>query len=181
MRCGEVLALRRADLDFKNNVIHVRRSLTKDTHDRVKLGDSTKTYSGLRDIDMSPFLKAELKKNMNIDFLFQHPNGNFVAPATVNAHFKRICKDAGIMAYTYELHRRGRIINCRSSKAHVHMLRHTFITRCREAGIDIKATQTMAGHKHIDTTLEVYTSVTSEFKKQESNKLSEYYDRQQLR
>ena len=129
---------------------------------------------------MSPFLKSELKKNMNIDFLFMHPNGNFVAPATINSQFKRICKDANILPYTYELHRKGKIINLKSSKAHVHMLRHTFITRCREAGIDISATQTMAGHKRVKTTLEVYTSVTPDFQKLETDKLNEYYNMQQL-
>ena len=29
MRIGEVLALKRSDIDFNNNIIHVRRTLTK--------------------------------------------------------------------------------------------------------------------------------------------------------
>lgn len=181
MRVGECLALRRADLDFKNNVIHIRRSLTKDTHDKIKLGDTTKTYAGMRDVYMSDFLKAEFKKNLSFDFLFKHPNGNFVTPATINAHFKRLCKDARVMTYTYELHRKGKIINLQSSKAHVHMIRHTTITRAREAGVDVKAVQVMAGHKRIKTTLDIYTSVTDDFKKKETDKLSEYYEMQQLR
>lgn len=130
---------------------------------------------------MSDFLKGQLKKNLNFDFLFKHPNGNFVTPATINAHFKRLCKDAGVMTYTYELHRKGKIINLQSSKAHVHQIRHNYISRAREAGVDVKAVQVMAGHKRIKTTLDVYTSVTDEFKKIETEKLSEYFDKQQLR
>ena len=68
--------------------------MTKDTHDKIKLGDTTKTYAGMRDVYMSDFLKAQFKKNLSFDFLFKHPNGNFVTPATINAHFKRLCKDA---------------------------------------------------------------------------------------
>lgn len=181
MRVGECLALRRADLDFKNNVIHIRRSLTKDTNDKIKLGDTTKTYAGIRDVYMSDFLKGEFKKCLNFDFLFQHPNGNFVTPATINSHFKRLCKDAGVLLCTYELHRKGKIINLQSSKAHVHQIRHTTITRAREAGVDVKAVQVMAGHKRIKTTLEVYTSVTDDFKKKETDKLSQYYAEQKLR
>lgn len=181
MRVGECLALRRADLDFKNNVIHIRRSLTKDKHDKIKLGDTTKTYAGMRDVYMSDFLKAELKKNLSFDFLFKHPNGSYVTPSQINANFKRLCKDIGIMTYTYELHRKGKIINLKSSKAHVHMIRHTTITRAREAGVDVKAVQAMAGHKRIKTTLDIYTSVTDDFKKKETDKLSEYYEMQQLR
>ena len=85
------------------------------------------------------------------------------------------------MTYTYELHRKGKIINLQSSKAHVHMIRHTTITRAREAGVDVRAVQVMAGHKRIKTTLDIYTSVTDDFKKKETNKLSEYYEMQQLR
>ena len=43
MRIGEVLSLKRSDIDFKNNIIHVRRTLTKDKDDKVKVGYRTKT------------------------------------------------------------------------------------------------------------------------------------------
>lgn len=80
MRIGEVLSLKRSDIDFKNNIIHVRRTLTKDKDDKVKVGYRTKTYAGMRDIPLSKFLKEILKKNTNFDFLFLLPNGSFIAP-----------------------------------------------------------------------------------------------------
>ena len=44
-------------------------------------------------------------------------------------------------------------------EAHVtaHILRHTYITRLFEAGLDIKEVQYLAGHSTVDMTLRVYT------------------------
>lgn len=75
MRIGEVLALKRSDIDFNNNIIHVRRTLTKGKDDKIKLGDKTKTYAGMRDVPLSNFLKGILKKNNSFDFLFLLPDG----------------------------------------------------------------------------------------------------------
>ena len=38
-----------------------------------------------------------------------------------------------------------------------HILRHTFITRLFEAGLDIKEIQYLAGHSTVDMTLRIYT------------------------
>ena len=38
-----------------------------------------------------------------------------------------------------------------------HVLRHTYITRLFEAGLDIKEIQYLAGHSTVDMTLRVYT------------------------
>ena len=47
------------------------------------------------------------------------------------------------------------------------MLRHTFATRMREAGADIKATADIMGHNEVDITLNTYTDASADFKKQE--------------
>ncbi len=38
-----------------------------------------------------------------------------------------------------------------------HILRHTYITRLFEAGLDIKEIQYLAGHSTVDITLDIYT------------------------
>ena len=38
-----------------------------------------------------------------------------------------------------------------------HILRHTYVTRLFEAGLDIKEIQYLAGHSTVDMTLRVYT------------------------
>jgi integrase len=47
------------------------------------------------------------------------------------------------------------------------MLRHTFATRMREAGADIKATSDIMGHHEVDITLNTYTDTSDEFKRKE--------------
>lgn len=46
---------------------------------------------------------------------------------------------------------------CEIKKVNPHALRHTYITRLFEAGLDIKEIQYLAGHSTIDMTLRVYT------------------------
>ena len=60
MRMGEINALRREDIDFDNNVIHVRRTISRGMDYRDFLKDGTKTDSGQRDIPISTKLKPYL-------------------------------------------------------------------------------------------------------------------------
>ncbi|MBQ9298111.1 MAG: site-specific integrase [Clostridia bacterium] len=180
MRVGEVLALKREDIDFKNNIIHVKRTLTRDRKDFVKLGDRTKTYAGIRDIPMSAVVKNILKNNNNINFLFLMQNGKFIPATTINGHFKRICKDAHIRECIYEFQRNGRTIHLKLSKVNTHMLRHTYATRCIEAGISPVVLQRILGHKDIETTLNTYTSVFNKFKEEEIEKVNTYLEAMQL-
>lgn len=180
MRVGEVLALKREDIDFKNNIIHVRRTLTRDRKDIVKLGETTKTYAGLRDVPMSAFAKGILRKNNNISFLFLMNNGKFIPATTINSHFKRICKDAHIREYIHEFERNGKVIHLKLSKVNTHMLRHTYATRCIEAGISPVVLQRILGHSDIETTLNTYTSVFNAFKEEEIEKVNTYLTALQL-
>ena len=54
---------------------------------------------------------------------------------------------------------------------HLHELRHTYITRCAESGINIKVTQNLVGHKTLNTTLNIYTSIDKNFINTEISKL----------
>lgn len=174
MRVGEVLALKREDIDFRSNIIHVRRTLTRDRKDIVKLGDTTKTYAGIRDIPMSAVVKNILKNNNNINFLFLMSNGKFIPATTINSHFKRICKDAHIREYVHEFERNGKTIHLKLSRVNTHMLRHTYATRCIEAGISPVVLQRILGHSDIETTLNTYTSVFNAFKEEEIEKVNAY-------
>lgn len=55
-----------------------------------------------------------------------------------------------------------------------HALRHTFATRCFEAGIDAKVVQEYLGHSTISITLDLYTHVTNEKSRTEMNKLEAF-------
>ena len=54
------------------------------------------------------------------------------------------------------------------------MLRHTYATRCIEAGMSPVVLQRLLGHKDISITLNTYTSVLNQFKNDEIIKLDNY-------
>ena len=56
----------------------------------------------------------------------------------------------------------------------VHQLRHTFATRCLEAGISTKYLQKLLGHSTSRMT-DRYTHLLSEFEMEENKKIEEYY------
>ena len=58
-----------------------------------------------------------------------------------------------------------------------HSLRHTFATRLCESGINIKVIQDVMGHADFGTTMNIYTDVTKDLKKQEFGHLEEYLDK----
>ena len=62
MRIGEILALKGEDIDFTNNLIHIKRTLTKDIDGNYMIGKTTKTYSRTRDIPITHLLEDTLKK-----------------------------------------------------------------------------------------------------------------------
>lgn len=57
-----------------------------------------------------------------------------------------------------------------------HALRHTFATRCFEAGIEAKVVQGFLGHYSIAITLDLYTHVTDNKAKLEMEKLQNLYE-----
>ena len=69
-------------------------------------------------------------------------------------HFKRILKETGI------------------KETNFHTLRHTFATRCVEAGFDIKSLSEILGHSSVNITMNRYVHPTMELKRQHMQRLS---------
>lgn len=166
LRIGEALALRTTDIDLVHDILKVERTLTKDKNDRVIMGTQTKTYAGLREIPINPMIKESLIEQIKLAIdnkhfdnqLFISSVGKYVSPANVNRLLKKRLDELGI-----------------EKGITTHSLRHTFGTRCVEAGMRAVALQRLMGHTDISTTLNTYTSVFNKYKETELNKVNEYY------
>ena len=60
------------------------------------------------------------------------------------------------------------------------MLRHSFVTRCIEAGMSAKVLQKILGHTKIQTTLDTYCDVFDLFEKKHNDMTIEYLKEQNL-
>ena len=131
------------------------------------MGQTTKTYAGKRVLPFPEFLKdtiieqIELSANMrNNDekLLFKPDDRKYVDRVNVNTELKRLLKrHFGIEDIT------------------THSLRHTYGTRCIEAGMAPVVVQRLMGHTDVSITLNTYTSVFDKFKEKEIEKVNKYY------
>lgn len=181
-RIGEILGLFASNINLKTNYITIDKTLTKNENDEPIVGKTTKTYAGTREIPITKHLIPVISKYASDkNELIFTKNNEIIAPATINSHFKKICKNANIRVLinsNKKVYREAGIsnVNLKTSSVNTHMLRHTFATRCIEAGVSAVALSRILGHKDIQTTLNTYTSVFNKFKEDELAKINKYFD-----
>jgi len=141
LRRGELAGLMWSDVDYDANVIHVNRHVVSDEHYRPELVDGAKTEAGVRDVPMPLPLVAYLRKLQSESksvYVFPNSKGGVYSHAALTA----LC----------------RALQSRLDfPFHLHQLRHTYITRLFESGLDLKQIQYIAGHKTELITLRIYT------------------------
>lgn len=151
-RRGEALALQGSDFDFKNNVIHITKSIyTQNGHALVK---KPKTEAGCRDIPILEPLKEHLPKLKPDEYLFNR-NGAPLSNKWFSVYWKDYCNATGLDLTP-------------------HQLRHAYATRLYELGIDEKAAQDLLGHADITTTRNVYTHISEEKRKTTADMLKDF-------
>ena len=167
LRIGECLALTLNDIDLQNRRINISKTLTRDEIGNVVMAKRTKTYSGKRSVPIPDFLieslidQMKFSQNQNNNeerLLFKPDYRQYTDRGNVNTELKRVLKNHfGITDIT------------------THSLRHTFGTRCIEAGMAPIVVKKLMGHKDIRVTLNTYTSVYDSFKEREIEKVNKYF------
>ena len=104
----------------------------------------------------------EIAKNNKDQQLFLSPNGNYVDARNANAILKLRLNKLGITGIS------------------THSLRHTYGTRCIEAGMRAVALQRLMGHQDVSVTLNTYTSIFNKYKASELEKVNNYYMENEL-
>lgn len=163
LRIGEICALSWKDIDFSKQVVHIRKTIARVRNDyfeqtghKTKLiVDSPKTKSSNRDIPIS-------KKMLDI-LTSVYPKGEsyyivsnsnvLLSPRTYEYRFHSCLDAIGVEQINY------------------HALRHTFATRCIEAGVDIKSLSEILGHSNVSITLKTYVHSSMELKRNQMEKL----------
>lgn len=162
LRIGEICALKWSDINVADGTISVQRTIERiyvvegeKKHTQLVI-NTPKTMNSCREIPMSKELLAmvkPMKKVVNGDFYVLTNEDKPTEPRTYRNYYDRLMEKLDIPKLKY------------------HGLRHSFATRCIEAGCDYKTVSVLLGHANISTTLNLYVHPNMEQKKRCINKM----------
>lgn len=161
LRIGEVCALAWEDIDFQEKILHVRHTVArvraeeKDGAKTKLILDKPKTKTSMRDIPISEMLMKiflQMKKSAKSPYVIS-AKASFVSPRTYEYRYHKILEECGLCSINY------------------HALRHSFATKCVEAGVDVKTLSEILGHADVTITLNTYVHSSMEMKRKQLEKL----------
>lgn len=173
MRLSEGLALLWKDIDFEENTIRLDKTLTRGFGNKI-IVQPPKTMNGRRTIQMddvtmnilkewklyqaTELLKRGINANGNDDqIVFSTLDNNYINLTQPYARLKSIQKRNGLR-----------------TDFSTHGFRHTHISLLFEAGATIQEVQDRVGHTDVATTMNIYTHVNEQRKKDTADKFANY-------
>ncbi|MBR2180692.1 MAG: site-specific integrase, partial [Oscillospiraceae bacterium] len=181
IRLGELLGLRWEDVDFSSQTLYIRRTLNR-LSKRERVGEngcsteiviqSPKSQNSIRRIPLLPGVVADLQNwnaIQNADrlasvenyeqsgFVVTNPMGKYIEPRTFKDYYNQILQLSGLPHFTF------------------HALRHTFASRAMEQGMDAKTLSMILGHASVSFTLDTYTHVLDDHKREGMALMNELY------
>lgn len=168
LRIGELIALTWDDVDFKNRTVSVNKTMEYRAKEKSWYCGPPKTENSYRTIPLTDLaidiLKDQKRKNKNLKTIpLEYANMIFLT---------REGKPSKTSSYDSALYYIADKANI--PRFAVHILRHTFATRCVEAGMKPQVLQKLLGHSNIKTTMDVYVTVTEKSKHKEINVVQDY-------
>ena len=165
IRLGEVCALKWKSINLGEGILSVRETMQRIKDTSLETAQKTKVIisepkskCSVRDIPLPVFLielSQQIRKAPD-SFILSGDNERIVEPRALQYRYRRILMETNI-AYT-----------------NFHVLRHTFATRCVEAGCEIKTLSEILGHSNVNITLNRYVHSSVELKRKNMERLSGY-------
>lgn len=165
LRTSELVGLQWSDVNFKDRLLAINRTLEYRTREKIWAYGAPKTAAGTRTIPLTQEAIKILEKQKRInaelpviqvkwkDVIFLTNDGYPVKNQNYNSGLYVACKMAGIEKFS------------------MHNLRHTFATRCIESEMLPKTLQVILGHTDIKITMNRYVHTTEDHKRREMMKL----------
>lgn len=144
LRIGELCGLKWNDVDFKNKVIRIGRTVQRissvNGNRKTKVVVSApKSETSRRTISIPDRLMEYFEKfRAEGDCYILSGSEKLIEPRTMQYRYKKILKAAQVSSHNY------------------HQLRHTFATNCMQNGFDIKTLSNILGHSDVSLTLSRY-------------------------
>ncbi|MCI2254816.1 site-specific integrase [Domibacillus sp. PGB-M46] len=166
MRQGEVLGLRWRDVDFANECLYVRQTLT---HDGKGFKEGAKSKAGSRSVGLDAFTLSALKKQKkqvaecklklgiaytDNDLVICSSNGKPINPRNLLRSFYNLLEKSDL------------------PKIRFHDLRHTHASLMLQQGENIKLISERLGHSSVKITLDTYSHVLPNMQQEASNRLA---------
>ena len=162
MRLGELCALRWENVSVRERTIRIRETMQRLKNTDQEAGTKTRIWVGnpksdtsCRIIPMSDEVTELCGKMMKKD------------PAAYVLTGTQEAMDPRTLQYRLEKYTR----ECGMEEVHFHTLRHSFATRCVEAGFELKSLSEVLGHANTSITLDRYVHSSLELKRANMNKL----------
>lgn len=139
LRRGELLALDWKDVDLKNKVIHVTKSVYHANN--VPKIKEPKTATSIGSVPILNVLEQKIKKMpYKKGIVFPNDCGGYMSETQFQRAWELYCKESGVASTP-------------------HQFRHAYATMLYEAGIPPEEMQILLRHAQLSTTMDVYTDI----------------------